>query len=131
MIPAPIHHLHQVEGFLRRGIHLARAKNEQIRSHHATVKPMNGTAPLDAADHADIRPIYLCDDVADEELRQPISVRKRGRLLLYYFHCILPTALPAAGNSGTELIRLSSAKLCSPRFYGLFQIGNYAAGARA
>ncbi|WP_375863839.1 hypothetical protein [Bradyrhizobium tunisiense] len=131
MIPATIHHLHQIEGFLRRGIYLPRADDEQIRSHHATVKPMNGPASLDAADHADIRPIYLRDDIADEEFRKPIGVRNRSRRLLYHFHYTLPAALPATGNLGTELTRPSRAEMASPNFYGLFQIGNYAAGARA
>ena len=118
MTPAPIHHLHEVEGFLSRRVDLSAADDELIRSHHATEQPVDRASSSDAADHADIRPIDLGNDLADQVLRQSESVWNGGcRLLQGAHYFCLPAVLVAAGNIGTRLTAMASELLSYPFYY--------------
>jgi len=118
MTPAPIHHLSEVVGFLGRSIHFSAADDELIRSHHATEQPMDRASSSDTADHADIRPIDLGNDLADQVFWQPESVWNSGcRLLQGAHYFCLPDALVAAGNIGTRLTAMASELLSYPFYY--------------
>jgi hypothetical protein len=118
---APVHHLHQIEGFLCCRAHLPGAYEEQVGSHHATVEPMNHASPLDAAYHADIGPVDLRNDVADEELRQSVGVWQCLLPLLNDSHSTLPGYgnIAALGKSCSVASRLHSYENDTRYSYGV------------
>lgn len=72
---------------LERGVrNLAPADCQFVGLHHATVKPMHDAAATNAADHADVRPVDLCHNVADEKLRQSRRIRQCCRRSLHSHH---------------------------------------------
>jgi hypothetical protein len=75
VIDTAAHQLIEVESLLGGGRHLVACSDELVGSHYARIKPVNHAATLDTADHADVRPVDLGNDFADEVFRKSKSIR--------------------------------------------------------
>jgi hypothetical protein len=103
MTPAS-HQFRQPSRLGRRIAELLAGNRKLVAPHHAGIQPVDMPAASDAANHADMRPVDLRNNVGDQILRKSVSIWKFFTSAPFEFHL---SAFPATHRGHIQRLRVA------------------------